>query len=69
MNTQIPDQVRLLALIHRTGTLAGAAEILGVTPAAATQRLAKAERDWGTTLVVRGPRGAVLTPAGMVLCR
>jgi len=67
MNTQIPDQVRLLALIHRTGTLAGAAEILGVTPAAATQRLAKAERDWGTTLVVRGPRGAVLTPAGMVL--
>jgi len=67
VNTQIPDQVRLLALIHRTGTLAGAAEILGITPAAATQRLAKAERDWGTTLVVRGPRGAVLTRAGLVL--
>jgi len=67
MNTQILDQVRLLALIQRTGTLAGAAAILGITPAAATQRLAKAERDWGTSLVVRSPRGAVLTPAGRVL--
>lgn len=64
VNARLPDQVRLLALIHRTGTLAGAAEILGLTPAAVTQRLTKAERDWGTTLVTRGPRGAVLTPAG-----
>lgn len=67
VKTQIPDQVRLLALIDRTGTLAGAAEILGVTPTAVTQRLAKAELDWGTTLVTRSPRGAVLTPAGRLL--
>jgi DNA-binding transcriptional LysR family regulator len=67
VNTQVPDQVRLLALIHRTGTLAGAAEILGITAAAVTQRLTKAERDWGVTLVTRGPRGADLTPAGMLL--
>jgi DNA-binding transcriptional LysR family regulator len=67
MNTHVPDQLRLLALIHRTGSLAGAAETLGVTPAAATQRLAKAERDWGMSLVRRGPRGAVLTRAGLVL--
>jgi DNA-binding transcriptional LysR family regulator len=67
VNTQGPDQVRLLALIHRTGTLAGAAEILGLTPAAVTQRLTRAEQDWGATLVTRGPRGAVLTPAGKVL--
>ena len=67
MNAHQPDQVRLLALIHRTGTLAGAANLLGLTPAAVTARLVKAEQDWGTTLVSRGPRGAVLTPAGMVL--
>jgi DNA-binding transcriptional LysR family regulator len=67
VNAQAPDQVRLLALIHSTGTLAGAAEVLGLTPAAVTQRLVKAEQDWGATLVTRGPRGASLTPAGMVL--
>ena len=36
-------------------------------PAAVTQRLAKAERDWGVTLVIRTTRGAALTPAGAVL--
>lgn len=66
MNTD-PEQLRLLAFVRRTGTLAGAADLLGVTPAAVTQRLANAERDWGTALVVRGPRGARLTPAGDVL--
>ena len=67
MNTHVPDQLRLLALIHRTGTLAGAAELLGITPAAATQRLTRAEQEWGAALVVRGPRGASLSPAGKVL--
>jgi DNA-binding transcriptional LysR family regulator len=67
VNTNVPDQLRLLALIHRTGTLAGAADLLGITPAAATQRLAKAEQDWGATLVIRGPRGALLSPAGLIL--
>ena len=67
MKTEVPDQVRLLALIHRTGSLAGAAEILGISSAAVTQRLTKAEHDWGATLVSRGPRGAVLTPAGALL--
>lgn len=66
MNTD-PEQLRLLAFVRRTGSLAGAADLLEVTPAAVTQRLAKAERDWGTALVVRGPRGAVLTPAGEAL--
>ena len=67
MKTDVPDQVRLLALIHRHGTLAGAADELGLTPAAVTQRLTKAERDWGATLVRRTTRGAALTPAGAVL--
>jgi DNA-binding transcriptional LysR family regulator len=67
VNTDVPDQARLLALIRRSGTLAGAAAALGITPAAVTQRLSKAEQAWGTTLVVRGPRGATLTPAGHAL--
>ena len=67
MKTDVPDQVRLLALIRRHGTLAAAADELGITSAAVTQRLAKAERDWGVTLVARSTRGASLTPAGAVL--
>lgn len=57
----------MLALIEQTGTLAAASDLLGVTPAAVTQRLAKAERTWGAALVVRGRRGAALTPAGAAL--
>jgi DNA-binding transcriptional LysR family regulator len=67
MRTEVPDQVRLLALIHRHGTLTAAADELGLTSAAVTQRLNRAERDWGVTLVTRTTRGAVLTPAGAVL--
>jgi DNA-binding transcriptional LysR family regulator len=69
VKSDIPDQLRLVALIGRTGTLTGAAAILGITPAAATQRLSRTEQDWGTTLVLRGPRGATLTVAGALLAR
>jgi DNA-binding transcriptional LysR family regulator len=58
-----------MALIQRHGTLAGAAAQLGLTPAAVTQQVSRAERDWGTRLVNRGPRGASLTPAGTLLAR
>jgi len=67
VNTDVPDQLRLLALVDRYGSLSGAADAWGLTAAAVTQRLARAERDWGTALVRRGPRGAWLTPAGAVL--
>lgn len=60
-------QLRLLGLVDEQGSLAAAADLLGLTPAAVTQRLARAEEDWGLQLVVRGPRGASLTPAGSVL--
>lgn len=66
-STYVPDQLRLLSLIKRHGTLGAAADILGITAAAATQRLAKAERDWGTTLVIRSSKRTRLTPAGLVL--
>ncbi|GLY00374.1 MULTISPECIES: LysR family transcriptional regulator [Actinoplanes] len=62
-----PGQLRLLALIRRHGSLAGAADELGVTGAAVSGQVARAERDWGTALVVRGPRGARLTEPGQVL--
>ena len=65
--TYVPDQLRLLSLIKRYGTIGAAADILGITAAAATQRLAKAERDWGTTLVIRSSKRTRLTPAGLVL--
>ncbi|MFU8851548.1 LysR family transcriptional regulator [Micromonospora sp. SL1-18] len=62
-----PGQLQLLALIRAHGSLAGAAHALGVTPAAVSGQLARAEADWGTPLVVRGPRGARLTEPGHVL--
>ncbi|MEU6198785.1 LysR family transcriptional regulator [Streptomyces sp. NPDC047061] len=65
--TSDPGQLRLLAMIDRHGSLAGAAHTLGVTPAAVTQQVARAERDWNAPLVVRGPRGASLTAAGALL--
>ena len=67
MKADLPDQLRLLALIERHGTLTAAADELGVTAAAVTQRLARAEIDWDVTLVTRTTRGATLTPAGAVL--
>lgn len=62
-----PGQLLLLALIRTHGSLAGAADDLGVTAAAVSGQLARAERDWATPLVVRGPRGARLTEPGHVL--
>ncbi|MEV6302773.1 LysR substrate-binding domain-containing protein [Actinoplanes sp. NPDC051861] len=62
-----PEQLRLLALIDRNGSLAAAASALGLTPAAVTQQVARAERDSGAPLVRRGPRGATLTAAGALL--
>ncbi|WKX70175.1 LysR family transcriptional regulator [Streptomyces sp. XD-27] len=62
-----PGQLRLLALIERHGSLAATAQALGLTPAAVTQQVARAERDCKVPLVVRGPRGATLTAAGALL--
>lgn len=63
------EQLRLVALIGETGSLAGAADELHLTAAAVTQRLTRAEDEWGTPLVERGPRGASLTDAGRVLAQ
>ena len=47
-----PGQLRLLALIRTHGSLAAAADALGLTPAAVSGQLARAERDWKVPLVV-----------------
>lgn len=67
MKTEHADQLLLLKLIEEQGTLAGAGDILGLTPPAVSQRLARAEAFWGARLVERGPRGASLTEAGAAL--
>ncbi|WAP55065.1 Ldh family oxidoreductase [Streptomyces sp. S465] len=62
-----PGQLRMLALIERHGTLTAAAHALGLSPAAVTQQVARAERESKASLVLRGPRGATLTEAGTLL--
>ena len=59
--------LRLLALIDATGSLAGAADELGITPAGVTQQVARLERQVGGPVVTRGPRGARLAPVGLAL--
>lgn len=46
------------------GSIAAAARQLGITPAAASQNLARLERDLGTRLVTRTTRSMALTEAG-----
>lgn len=62
-----PALLRLLTLIDRHGSLAAAATVLRISPAAVTQQVARAERECGAPLVRRGPRGASLTAAGQLL--
>jgi molybdate transport repressor ModE-like protein len=62
-----PAMLRLLALIEATGSLAGAADELGITPAGVTQQVARLERQVGGPVVTRGPRGARLAPVGLAL--
>lgn len=58
------EDLRLLWLVQRHGTLSAAADELGLTPSAVTQRVARIERKSGLPLVDRGPWGARLTVAG-----
>ncbi len=57
-------RMRLLREVGLRGTIAGAARGLGLTPSAVSQQLAVLEREAGTPLIDRSPRGVVLTGAG-----
>lgn len=60
-------RLRLLREVGLRGTIAGAARSLGLTSSAVSQQLSVLEREVGTPLVDRSPRGAALTGAGHAL--
>lgn len=60
-------RMRLLREVELRGSIAGAARELGLTPSAVSQQLAVLEREAGTALVDRSPRGVSLTGAGHAL--
>lgn len=62
-----PRRLRVLLAIARTGGVLAAADELGITPSAASQQLNKLEDETGHDLVVRTPKGSVLTPAGLAM--
>jgi DNA-binding transcriptional LysR family regulator len=61
-------RLRLLREVALRGSIAGAARSVGLTPSAISQQLMVLEREAGTTLLERSPRGVVLTGAGHTLC-
>lgn len=63
------EQLHMLATIAETGSLAGAAEALGVVPSALTYRLRQLEEALDVLLVMRGRKRSPLTPAGAELLR
>src|SRR6266545_1701099 len=62
-------RLKVLAEVARHGSFTAAARSLSYTPSAISQQVAALEREAGTTLVERGPRGVVLTEPGRVLAR
>lgn len=61
-------QVSAVAAVVRTGSFDKAAQQLGVTPSAVSQRVKQLEERMGTVLVVRG-QPCTATSAGRRLCR
>ena len=58
------QQIRHFLAVVDAGTLRGAAGGLGVTQPAITKSLRQLEEQVGARLLLRTPRGVVLTPAG-----
>src|SRR5947208_6863326 len=61
------SRLRLLREVTMRGSIAGAAREVGLTPSAVSQQLAILEREAGTPLLDRLPRGVLLTGAGQAL--
>ena len=62
-----PRRVLLFRTVARTGSLSAAARALTMTQPAVSQQLRHLEREVGTPLLLRGPRGITLTEAGSLL--
>lgn len=67
LNTVHLNGLRAAEAAGRLGSLAAAAEELGVTPGAVSQQIAKTEAQLGRVLFERSPRGLVVTDAGRPL--
>jgi molybdate transport repressor ModE-like protein len=62
-----PRRLRVLLAVARTGGVLAAADELGITASAVSQQLSKLEDETGHSMVVRTPKGSVLTPAGLAV--
>jgi DNA-binding transcriptional LysR family regulator len=62
-------RLRMLSEVAGRGSFRAAATALDYSPSAISQQIALLEREAGVRLVRRGPRGAQLTDAGLLLVR
>src|SRR5918995_1486950 len=60
-------RMKVLREVASHGSFSAAAEALSFTQSAVSQQVAALEREVGTTLLERGPRGVRLTDAGRTL--
>ncbi|MFJ3309066.1 LysR family transcriptional regulator [Streptomyces sp. NPDC086549] len=61
------DDLRVFVAVCRAGSLSAVARDLGCTQSAVSQHVRRLERETGTALVERQPRGVVPTQAGRIL--
>jgi DNA-binding transcriptional LysR family regulator len=61
------QRLRILLQVADSGSFTGAARAFSYTPSAISQQIAALEREAGTVLVERGPRGVTLTEPGRLL--
>jgi len=62
-----PRRLSFLLAVHRAGGVLAAGEMLGITPSAVSQQIARLEQEEGCAVLDRTPRGVTLTPEGRVL--
>lgn len=62
------DDLRVFVAVCRAGSLSAVARDLSCTQSAVSQRVKRLERETGTSLLERQPRGVVPTAAGRILC-
>lgn len=62
-----PRRLLVLLAVARTGGVLAAADELRITPSAVSQQLTKLENEAGQALLLRTPKGSVLTPAGLAM--
>ncbi|MEU4466214.1 LysR family transcriptional regulator [Streptomyces sp. NPDC024017] len=62
------DDLRVFVAVCRAGSLSAVARDLSCTQSAVSQHVRRLERETGTSLLERQPRGVVPTTAGRILC-